>query len=103
MAIADQGRSITFTAVNEGYPFGGFLKEIVSITFQGTGLTPDQRLQIRDNATPGSGSILVDYLVSGTSDNADLWNGRTPQTCGALSISNNTIAGTWVVTVGYRG
>ncbi len=103
MAIADQGRSITFTAANEGYDFGGFLKEIVSVTFQGTGLTVDQRLQIRDSATPGSGSILVDYVIEATTDNADLWNGRTAQVAYGLSISNNTLGGTWAVTVGYRG
>lgn len=102
MAIADQGRSITFTAVNEGVDFGGFAKEIVGLTFQGAGLTAGQRLVVRDNATPGSGAILADYLTEAATDNADLWAGRQPQLATGLSISNNTIAGTWVLTVFVR-
>jgi hypothetical protein len=101
MAIARQGRSITFTAVNEGITLPEQI-EIVGMTMRGTGMTAAQILQVRDSATPGSGSILADYVIEAATDNADLWTGRESQPTGALSISNNTVAGTWVLTVFYR-
>jgi hypothetical protein len=101
MAIARQARSITFTAVNEGYAFGALVK-VVGMTFRATGATAGQLRQVRDSATPGAGSILADYVVEAATDNADLWVGRQPQIVDALSISNNTVGGTWVVTVFYE-
>jgi hypothetical protein len=59
-------------------------------------------LTVRDSATVGSGGILADYGIEGTADNADLWAGRQPRIVTALSIDNNTIAGTWVLTVSVR-
>jgi hypothetical protein len=103
MATLLQGTSITMTAITDTYSFGGFMGEIVSMTFRGTGLTADQRLTVRDTATQGSGNILADYGIEGTSDNADLWGGRAPQPVKGLSIDNNTIAGSWVLTIGVRG
>jgi hypothetical protein len=101
MAIGFTGRAITFTAVNEGVELTHAV-EIVGITFQGTGLTISQRVVVRNHKTPGSGSALVDYLTEGAADNGDLWGGRQPQIVTGLSIDNNTIAGTWVLTVFVR-
>ena len=103
MAVTRQGASIVFTAITDSIDFGGLLGEVAAVTFRGTGLTADQRLTIRDTATQGSGNILVDYGVEGTSDNADLWGGRRPQPVKGLSIDNNTIAGTWTLTFDVRG
>jgi hypothetical protein len=41
-------------------------------------------------------------VIEAATDNADLWTGRESQPTGALSISNNTVGGTWVLTVFYR-
>lgn len=99
MALARQGRSITFTAITDKVDFGGFLHDVIGITFQGTGLTASQRLVVRDTGTIGTGNILCDYITEGTADNGDLWGGRKPQQVRGLSIDNNTIGGTWVLTV----
>lgn len=98
MAIARQPRAITFTAVNEGIDLGE-QTEVVGITFQGSGLTAGQRVLVRDHATPGSGSVLADYLTEAAIDNADMWVSRKSQQVQGLSIANNTVAGTWVLTV----
>jgi len=71
---------------------------LVGLTFRGTGLTAAQSFIVRDNATPGSGSILADYAIEAATDNADLWGGRTPQPVTAMSIDNTTVGGTWVLT-----
>lgn len=105
MAVAKSGASVTFTAVNEGIDFAahGFpLVEVTGMTLQGASTTAGHRLTVRDTATVGSGNILADYLIEGTSDNADLWGGRTPQMVKGLSIDNNTVGGTWVLTVSFR-
>lgn len=102
MAIAQQGRSITITAVNAGVSFGGDLREVVAMTFQGATLTAGNRLVVRDTGTVASGNILVDYLVEAATDNADLWGGREAQQVKGLSLDNNTIDGTWVLTVTVR-
>lgn len=99
MAIAKQGRSITFTAVNEATKVFEAPLEVVGMTFQGTGLTAGQRLVVRDSATVGSGNILADYVVMAATDNADLWVGRDKQDVAAIGIDNNTLGGTWVLTV----
>lgn len=99
MAIARQPRSITFTAVNEGITLPAKML-VIGMTFQGAGLTVAQRITVRDSATPGSGSILADYVTKvAASDDNDLWGSKPPQIVSALSIDNNTVAGTWVVTV----
>lgn len=99
MAKAQQGRSFTFTAITDAVDFGGLLGKVSAMSFQGTGLTTSQRLVVRDTGTIGSGNILADYLTEGAADNADLWGGRPPQLAKGLSIDNNTIAGTWTLTV----
>lgn len=99
MALAQQGRSITFTAITDKVDFGGMLSNVTGMFFQGTGLTASQRLVVRDTGTIGTGNILTDYLTEGTADNADLWGGRQPQPVKGLSIDANTIGGTWVLTV----
>lgn len=102
MAIAKAGRTVTFTAVNEGIDlttFGHPFVEVVGMTFQGASTTAGHRVVVRDHKTPGSGNPLADYLIEGTSDNADLWGGRQPQIVSGLSIDNNTVGGTWVLTV----
>ena len=98
MAISRQGRSITFTAVNAGLDFGGLPKRLMALTFRGTGLTAGQLLIVRDTKTPGAGNILADYAIQAATDDADFWGGRTPQLCDGISIDNNTVAGTWVLT-----
>lgn len=94
MAVTRQGRSITMTAVNDEYT--GIVCPI-GINFQGTGLTAGQRVQITDSG----GSVIADYITEGTSDNADLLNGRPldGQFYQGIKIANNTVAGTWVLTV----
>lgn len=98
MAITPTARAIQFTAVNEGITLP-FAKQVVGITFQGSGLTTGQRVLVTDSATPGGGSPIADWLTSAAIDNADLWAGRAMQNVTALSIANNTVAGTWVLTV----
>ena len=101
MTIARQPRAVTFTAVNEGLALP-YTMQITGITFRGTGLTAAQRLTVRDGATVASGSILADYAIEAATDNADLWAGRSPQNVTGLSIDNNTIDGTWLLTVFIR-
>lgn len=103
MAVLTQGQSITMTAITDSISFGGSLAELMAVSFQGTGLTADQRLTVRDTTTQGSGNVLLDYRIEATSDNADFWGGRTPQPVKGLSIDNNTLAGTWVLTFSMRG
>lgn len=102
MAISVVGKTATLTAVNEAVDLSGQLRKIVGMTFSGTGLTADQRLVIRDSATVGSGEILSDYRTEGTPDNADLWGARMPRIIRGLSVDNNTVAGTWQVTVFFE-
>jgi hypothetical protein len=102
MTVARQPRSVTFTAVNEGIVFP-YLMLVVGITFQGAGLTAAQRITVRDTGTPGSGSLLADYVTKATTaDDNDLWGAKPPQPVTGLSIDNGTVAGTWVVTVFIR-
>lgn len=106
MAITPLPGGYTLTAVNEAITLPQRM-EVVGMTFQGgvsggSALTAGQRLVVRDSATVGSGGILADYLTEGTSDNADLWAGRSPRIVSALSVDNNTVGGTWVLTVFVR-
>lgn len=104
MAIVASGRTLTMTAVNEGIAFPPYMgRKLIALTFRGTGLTADQRLTVRDTGTVASGNIIADYGIEGTADNADLWGGRTPQIVSGLSIDNNTVAGTWVLTAQFEG
>lgn len=103
MALTQQGRSITFTAITDKVDFGGMLFNLTALSFQGgvtggTALTAGQRLVVRDTGTIGTGNILADYLTEATSDNADLWGGRKPQLIKGLSIDNLAVAGTWALT-----
>lgn len=98
MAITPGGQHYTLTAVNESITLPQRM-EVVGMTFQGTGLTAAQRIVVRDSATVGSGGILADYEVEAATDNADFWAGRSSRIISALSIDNNTVAGTWVLTV----
>lgn len=98
MAIARQARAITFSAVNDVIDLGD-LVEIVGMSFQGTGLTASQRVRVFDGSAVAGGNVLVDYLVEGTADNADLWVGRKPQPVRYLNMPNSAIGGTWVLTV----
>lgn len=101
MAITPGGLQYTLTAVNEAITLPQRV-EVVGMTLQGTGLTAAQRLVVRDSATVGSGGVLADYEIEAATDNADLWAGRAPRIISALSIDNNTVAGTWVLTVFIR-
>jgi hypothetical protein len=99
MAIARVGKTVTLTAVNEAIDLSGTFARIVGMTLRGTGLTAAQNLVIRDSAAVASGQVLVDYAIEAATDNADLWGGRPPQFVRGLAVDNNTVAGTWVVTV----
>ena len=100
MTITRAGKTVTLTAVNEAVDLSAMLfAKVVGITFQGTGLTAGQRVTIRDGATVGSGEILADYAVEAMSDSADLWGNKPPRFVRGLSVDNNTVAGTWVITV----
>jgi hypothetical protein len=105
MAIAQQGRTWTFTAVNEGVSFPGDLRELLGITFQGSGLTGGQRLVMRDSGVPGQGNILVDAVVAtaptSTADTGNLYHAQRPCFVKGIAIDNNALAGTWVVTVAF--
>lgn len=92
MAVARQGRSFTMTATGDAVT--GILFPI-GMNFQGTGLTAGQRLLITDT----DGAIIADYITEGTSDNADLLNGRDSTCCQGLKIAAGTLAGTWVLSV----
>lgn len=103
MAVTPAGRTVTMTAVNEGLAFPPYLgKKLIGLSFQGSGLTAGHRLVIRDTGTVASGNVLTDYLIEAATDNADLWGGRTPQLVAGLSIDNNTVAGTWVLTATFE-
>lgn len=91
MTVTRQGGSATMTAVNEALTGVFFL---TGINFQGTSLTAGHRLRILDTG----GSVIADYIVEGTSDNADLLAGREGRHVDGVRIENNTVGGTWVVT-----
>lgn len=104
MSLTIQGRSYQFTANTDKIAFPPFAgKKLLSLTIQGSGLTAGNRLLVRDTGTQGSGNVLADYLIAAATDNADLWGGRTPQIVSGLSIDNNTIDGTWVLTATFEG
>lgn len=104
MAVVPSGRTITMSAVNEGIAFPPLMaKKLIALIFQGSGLTAAHRLVVRDTGTPGSGNVLTDYLIEAAADNADLWGGRAPQNVQGLSIDNNTVGGTWVLTATFEG
>lgn len=92
MAVTRQGRSIQMTALGDAYT--GVVVP-VGLNFQGTGLTAGQRLLI----TATDGSVIADYITEGTSDNADLLNGRTGLFYQGITLAAGTVAGTWVVTI----
>jgi hypothetical protein len=94
MSATRLGRSITMTATGDEYT--GIVCPI-GINFQGTGLTAGQRVLVTDSA----GSVIADYITEGTSDNADLLNGRPldGQFYQGIKIAAGTVAGTWVLTV----
>ena len=98
MAITTKPISVTFSASNDGVAFT-HPREIVGMTFQGSGLTAGQQMTVRNKSTVAAGSILADYLVAAAIDNADLWSGRKPQYVNGLSMDNTTIGGTWALTV----
>lgn len=98
MATTIQRLSVTFTATNDAIDLQG-QRLVVGMTFQGSGLTAGHLLRVRNKATVGQGSLLADYIIEGTPDNADLWAGRVPQMVAALSLDNTTLTGTWALTV----
>lgn len=101
MTIAAQTFSLTMSAANEGTTLAG-PRLLVGLTFRGTGLTAAQGFIVRDSATPGSGSVLADYVIEAATDNADLWGGRQPQWITAISLDNTTVAGTWLLTAFFQ-
>lgn len=91
-AATRNGKSIIFDAVSDTY--AAQVVRIVGITFQGTSLTADHNVLLLDDGD----DVVADYLVAGTSDNADLWNGRQPQQFMGLKMSG-TVSGAWKLTV----
>lgn len=92
MAVTRQGRSIQMTATGDAVTGVMFP---VGLNFQGTGLTAGQRLLI----TATDGSVVADYITEGTSDNADLLNGRRGLCYQGLTIAAGTVGGTWVLSI----
>lgn len=92
MTVARLGSSITMTAVADAYTG---VVSVLGLNFQGTGLTAGQRLLITDT----DGSVIADYITEGTSDNADLINGRDAHFYTGIKIAAGTVAGSWVLTV----
>lgn len=92
MTVAKQGSSITMTAVLDAYTG---IVSVAAIIFEGSGLTAGQRLTVTDT----DGSVIADHLVSGTTDNTDLLNGRQPQVYQGIKIPATTVGGTWVLTI----
>lgn len=93
MAVTRTGRALTMTATGDAYTGIAYIE---GINFQGTGLTAGQRLLITDTA----GGPIADYITEGTSDNADLINGR--DAClgyQGVKIAAGTLAGSWTVTI----
>lgn len=104
MAVTPLGRTVTMTAVNEGLAFPPYMgRKLIGLSFQGTGLTTPQRLVVRDTGTVAAGNVIADYQIEAVADNADLWGGRMPQIIAGISIDNNTVAGTWVLTATFEG
>ena len=101
MTITAATYSMTFDATNAGTTLAG-PRLLVGLTFRGTGLTAAQGFIVRDNATPGSGSVLADYVIEAATDNADLWGGRQPQWITALSLDSTTVGGTWLLTAFFQ-
>lgn len=91
-AATRKGNSIMFDAVSDTY--AAQIVCIAGITFQGTGLTAGQNVILTDDQD----DPIVDYLTAGTSDNADLWNGRESKFYHGLKMSG-TVDGTWKLTV----
>jgi hypothetical protein len=93
MAAATRtGKALMFDAVSDTY--AAQIVDIAGISFQGSGLTAAQNLILTDDA----GQPIVDYLIEGATDNADLWAGRDPQFYTGLKMSG-TVDGTWKLTV----
>lgn len=93
MALTRLGRSITITAATDDIAAGEYFF-ISGMTLQLTGGVAGERLLVTD----AGGSILADYLVADTSDNADLWNGRAPMYANGISVVNFP-TGTAVLTI----
>lgn len=101
MAVVSGDKYVTMTAITDVLKLK-HLQTVVGITFQGTGLTAAQRVTVRDVAVQGSGNILADFVTMAATDRWDAWNSRREQPISGLSIDNNTVAGTWVLTVFLR-
>ncbi len=80
MSATRLGQSITFTAGSDAYTGVVFL---AGLTLQVTSGSAGDRLLVTDTA----GSIVADYMVTGTVDNADLMNGRPPFFCQGLLVA----------------
>lgn len=92
MAVARQGKSITFTADADAFTGTVFIN---GATFQCTGAAAGDRLRLTDT----QGSIIADYRVSAAADNVDLWGGRVPQHFAGLLVEDFPSGGAGVLTV----
>jgi len=91
--VTRKGNSMAFSAVTDTY--AGKLVCIAGITFQGTGLTAGQIVNLTDDA----GDPIVNYAIEATIDSADLWNGRPPDKFYMGLKMNGTVAGSWALVV----
>ena len=97
MAVTRQEKSVQMTATGDSVSFVD-VATIVGMTFQGSGLTASQRLQVTEG-TAGTGSRLADYITEAATDNAELWAGKPPKRVMDISITSGTLSGTWVLTI----
>lgn len=90
-AATRKGKTIVFDATSDTY--ANQVVCIRDITFQGTGLTADDRVLLLDDGD----DPVADYVVPDATANAQLWNGK-PQFVHGLKMSG-TVDGTWALTV----
>jgi hypothetical protein len=91
MAVTRKGSSITMTADADAYAGIVF---VAGLTLQVASGTPGDRLRLTDAA----GDVIADYLVTATTDNADLWGGKEPK-CYQNLLVEDFPTGTAVLTV----
>lgn len=91
MAVTRQGLSFVMTAAADAYTGVVF---VAGMTLQVTGGSAGDRLRVTDTG----GSIIADYIVTGATDNADLWGGRPGKFYEGLLVANFP-SGTAVLTV----
>lgn len=91
MAVSRKGTSLTMTADADAVT-GIFI--VAGVTYQQTGGAAGERLRLTDTG----GDVVADYITTGATDNADLWNGRVTHAYHGLLVEDFP-SGTGVLTV----